>query len=270
MTFLLYPLVGIVAGFLAGLLGLGGGIIIVPCLLFIFPLVGIESHIAVHMAIATSITIVVMTQISAVSTHKRYFSKNTLPKLARLLWPGIILGSISGALFATTISGDSLSLVFGIVVFLLALKVVFVKSEIVNASQQEFPWQLPHGLIMGVVMYFIGGLSAILGVSGGMFLVPFMQHFKVPMAKTVSTSAFCGLPLAVMATATYLLYGLKHTSHIAWSTGYIYWPAFVGIAATSMFFAPLGVKLAHRLPANVLRILFVVFLVFISLRMIFF
>jgi uncharacterized membrane protein YfcA len=270
IEFILYPIVGVIAGFLAGLLGIGGGIVIVPCLLFVFPLVGIDKSLSLHMAIATSMAIVVITQLSALSTHRKKFTENSFVRLAKLFWPGILLGSVTGAWIANRLAAPSLSLFFGIIVFLLALKVIFLNGKKSVGTGSEYPWNLPSFAIVNVTTFIIGGLSALLGLGGGVFLVPFLQHFKVPMAKTIAISAFCGLPLAIIATVTYIVVGLQHATHLAWATGYIYWPAFLGVAITSMFSAPWGVKLAYRLPANVLRVIFVLFLLFVSIRMIFF
>ena len=107
-------------------------------------------------------------------------------------------------------------------------------------------------------------------MSGGVFLVPFLHHFKFPLSKAIAVSAFCGLPLAIIATITYMVIGLEHTSSIPYSTGYIYWPAFIGVAVMSMIFTPIGVKIAHSLPPLVLRWIFVLFLLFVGFRMIFF
>lgn len=270
LEFIVYPLVGVVAGFLAGLLGLGGGIVIVPCLLFIFPMMGIDRSANLHIAIATSMTIVVVTQISALRTHKKYFDSRVVAPLAKLLWPGIIIGSISGAAIANVLSGKSLSLFFGIIVFLLTINVIFFSPKKNNEQSLQYPWKLPHFSVVGLAMFIIGALSALLGLGGGVFLVPFMQNYKVPMVKTVAISAFCGLPLAIIASVTYLILGFHHTRQLAWSTGYVYWPAFMGIAITSMIFAPLGVRLAYRLPSRALRLIFVLFSLFVSVRMIFF
>lgn len=268
--FLLYPLIGIVAGFLAGLLGLGGGTVIVPMLVIIFPLVGIDRAVSVHMAIATSMANVMVTQAASIFKHKNYISKQTLHAFAKQLWPGVIAGAIIGVIIADHLTASELALFFGIIVLLLALKMAFKKRPSKTAQQGEATWALPHRYITLPMTFLIGSLSSILGMGGGVFMVPFLQHYKVPIAKAMGASVLCGLPLATIATITYLIVGLDNTPHVPLATGYIYWPAFIGIAVTSMFFAPLGVKLAHRIPSLFLRWFFIIFLVIVGIKMVVF
>lgn len=264
--FLIYPLIGIGAGFLAGLLGLGGGTVIVPFLVVIFPLVGIDKQLSVHMAIATSMANVVITQAAAIYKHRNYISKQTLHQFAKQLWPGIILGAILGVVIADHLTAHELATCFGVIVILLAVKMAF-KKRVVESSTPT-PWQLPAVYIRFPITFLIGGLSSILGLGGGGFMVPFLQHYRVPIAKAMGAAVLCGFPLAIIATITYLIVGLDNTPHIAFATGYLYWPAFIGIAITSIFFAPLGVKLAHRIPSFLLRWMFIVFLVLVGIKMV--
>jgi uncharacterized protein len=267
---LVFPLAGIVAGFLAGLLGLGGGIIIVPCLVWLLPHIGIDYEVSVHIAIATSMATVIVTQIISVRSHTRYFDVTLLWQTAKKLWPGIIFGAIAGTVIADFLNSKELALLFGVVIFLLAVKVALDRGASSTAAQLEYPWKLPNQPIIMLVTTVIGSLSSLLGISGGAFTVPFLQNSKLPLRLSIAMSACCGLPLSIVATLSYIVVGLNDTPHIKWSTGYLYWPAFLGIVCTSMFLTPLGVKCAHRIPQKVLKWLFVFFLVFVSTKMVFF
>ena len=266
--FLIYPLIGVVAGFLAGLLGLGGGTVIVPILVILFPLVGIDKTVSVHMAIATSMANVMVTQAASLFKHKNYISKPILHMFAKQLWPGVIVGAIVGVVVADQLTANELAIFFGIVVLLLAVKMAFKKPASKASKQDDVKWTLPHRAITLPMTFMIGGLSSLLGMGGGAFMVPFLQHYKVPIAKAMGAAVLCGFPLSIIATITYLIVGLDNTPHVALATGYLYWPAFIGIAIPSMFFAPLGVKLAHHMPALLLRWFFIVFLVIVGIKMV--
>ena len=266
--FIYYPIIGIFAGLLAGLLGLGGGTVIVPMLVIIFPLVGIDKSISVHVAIATSMANVVVTQAASLFKHKKYISKPILLDFAKQLWPGVIVGAVAGAIIADHLTAHQLAAFFGIIVLLLALKMAIKKRESKLGVKDASKWVLPRRLITLPITFVIGGLSSILGMGGGAFMVPFLQHCKVPITDAMAASVLCGLPLAIIATITYLIVGLDNTPHLALATGYLYWPAFIGIAVTSIFFAPLGVKLAHQIPAFLLRWFFIAFLIMVGIKMV--
>jgi uncharacterized membrane protein YfcA len=252
------------------LLGLGGGLIVVPCLLFIFPLIGIDPAISMHLAVGTSLATVIATVSSSLLTHLRRDQEGVIKQLVRRLGPSIIIGSISGAILANYLSAKHLALIFGIVVWLLALRVMFVRDKPISAQQHEQDtWNFPGAAVLNGVMVIMGMLSAIMGIGGGGLLIPFLQHCKVTMRYAIGVASACSLPLGIIGASVYMVTGWQKTQALAWSTGYVYWPAAIGIVITSMIFAPIGVKLAHRLPARVLRKIFVVFMLFIGFRMIF-
>ena len=181
-----------------------------------------------------------------------------------------MVGAILGAVVADYLSSEHLSLFFGFIVLLLALRVMFIRGQQNEAANDAKQWQIPAQLFLTPITMVVGGLSSLLGMGGGVFMVPLLQHFKLPMRYAVAMSAACGLPIAVVGTLSYMIMGYTKTAHLHGSTGYVYWPAFIGIIITSMLFAPLGVKLAHRLPPHILRWIFVLYLLAVSVKMILF
>jgi uncharacterized membrane protein YfcA len=268
--YLIFPALGVVAGFVAGLLGLGGGVVMVPALCVILPWFGFTTEMTIHVAIGTSMAIVCINQVAAVLAHRKYFTALEWRTLAKRLWPGIITGAVVGALLAHSLPAKALTLGFGVLVILLAINVAFDASRRGSNSTLEVPWALPNVYWGSFWCAIMGGFSAILGLGGGAFMVPYLQHYQVPMAKSISGAAMSGLPLALMATLTYMLLGSGHTTPLAGSLGYVYLPAFFGIVITSMIFVRVGVKLSHHLSSKLLRVLFILFLLFVGIRMLFF
>ncbi len=268
--FLIYPLAGVVTGMMAGLLGLGGGIIVVPLLATLFPLLGIDPALSVHLAVGTSTATIIATATVSTRAHFKRRNTNTLWHLGWKLWPGIIIGAILGAVIAAHLSSKHLSLLFGFIVLLLAIRVIFIRNQVDESANEIENWQIPPQFFLTLITMIIGGLSSLLGMGGGVFMVPLLQQFRLPIRYAVAMSAACGLPIAVVGTLSYMIMGYHETLNLSGSTGYVYWPAFIGIIITSMIFAPLGVKLAHRLPVRALRLIFIIYLLVVGLKMIIF
>lgn len=252
MEFLLYLLLGAAAGVLAGLFGVGGGIIIVPVLVFSFTAQGFDPAILTHMAVGTSLATIIFTSINSVLEHQRK---------GAVLWPvftwmalGILLGAGLGALTASTIQGPMLQKIIGVFAIIVAIQMAFgLKPKASRAVPGK-----PGLTIAGVV---IGWASAIFGIGGGSLTVPFLTWRSVPMQRAVATSSACGLPIAAASALSFMVLGWHEASLPAWSLGFVYLPALAGIAITSMFFARFGVRLAHRLSPIVLKRLFALLLV---------
>ncbi len=254
----LYLVLGAFAGVLAGLLGVGGGLVIVPVLDMIFRQQGFSNLLLVHLAIGTSLGTIVITSIASVRAHH---------KRGAVLWfafwrltPGIVLGAFLGAALADRLPSDNLRVVFGVFELLVALQLALN----LKASPHR---QLPGMPAMAVTGGLIGTISAVVGIGGGTMTVPFLVWCNVAMRKAVATYAACGLPIALAGAAGFVVTGWGHEGLPAWSSGYLYWPAFLGIVATSVLFAPLGARLAHRLPETGLRRFFALFLAVLGLRM---
>jgi len=256
-VYLLYLGLGAVAGLISGLFGLGGGVVIVPILIFTFTAQGLSPDILTHLAIGTSLTTIVITSISSVSAHNRHGA--VLWHVALWLTPGICLGAALGAVFAISITGASLQLAFGVFLCLVAGKMAFPINPEGGANM---PGPAGKTAVGGV----IGFVSSLFGIGGGSLSVPFLTWVRVPVKHAVGTSAACGLPIAVSGALTYLYKGYGVAELPPHAMGYIYLPAFIGIVASSTIFARFGARLAHRLPGDMLSKGFALLLFLIGMR----
>ncbi|PMY30541.1 hypothetical protein C1Y35_31495 [Pseudomonas sp. GW456-L14] len=247
MEFLLYLLLGACAGILAGLFGVGGGIIIVPVLVFSFTLQGFDPSILTHLAVGTSLATIIFTSVNAVREHQRR---------GAVRWPifawmtlGILLGAGVGALTAEAISGPNLQKIIGVFALVVALQMTL---DLRPKASRDVPGKLGLTLAGSV----IGWASAIFGIGGGSLTVPFLTWRSVPMQQAVATSSACGLPIAVASAISFMILGWHDPLLPAHSLGFVYLPALLGIALTSMVFARFDARLAHRLSARLLKRLF--------------
>lgn len=257
MEFILYLVLGGCAGVLAGLFGVGGGMIIVPVLVYSFALQGFAPDVLTHMAVGTSLATIAFTSISSVRAHH---------KLGAVRWPlfvwltlGIIGGCVLGALSAAALSGPVLQKVIGVFAICVAIQMAFDLRP--RAALAE-----PGRPTLGVAGVVIGWASSIFGIGGGSLTVPFLVWRSVPMQQAVATSAACGMPIAVAGALSFIATGWGATPLPDWSLGYVYLPAMVGIAATSVFFAGFGARLAHRLSQRLLKRLFALLLVLVGIN----
>lgn len=253
---------GIFAGTLAGLLGVGGGAVIVPILILILqshPEMP-SSHI-MHIAIGTSLATIVFTAMSSISAHQRHGAINW--QITKQLAPWIVIGSFSGAAIAGILSNLSLKIIFSIFLLLVAAQMTFGKPPAANR-------QLPRMLGMGMVGTLIGTISALVGIAGGAMTVPFLTMCNIPIRNAVATSAACGFPIAVAGAIGFVVTGWNTTGLPSSSTlGYVYIPAFLTITPLTLLFAPVGAKLAHTIPVNTLKKVFALFLIGLSFKMLF-
>jgi len=255
---MLYLLLGAFVGVLAGLFGVGGGLVIVPVLVFIFKGQGVSAEVIMHLAIGTSLATIVITSISSVRAHHQHGA--VLWAAFHRLTPGIVAGTLLGAYIVDHLPNDALRIIFGVFELLVAAQ---MGLGLKTAPHRQLPgW--PGMSLAGII---IGKVSAIIGIGGGTLTVPFLVWCNVGMRQAVATSAACGLPIAIAGTAGFMLTGWNEPQLPAWSSGYIYWPAFAGIALASVLFAPLGATLAHTLPADKLKRYFAIFLAFLGVRM---
>lgn len=260
MEFLLYLPLGAAAGVLAGLFGIGGGLIIVPALVLSFTAQGVDPAVLTHLAVGTSLATIVFTSINSVLAHH---SKGAV------LWPifvwltvGILAGAVLGSLTAAALKGPMLQKVIGLFAIAMAVQ---MGLDLKPKASREVPGK-PGLSLAGVV---IGWASAIFGIGGGSLTVPFLTWRSVPMPQAVATSAACGLPIALCSALSFMFVGWNEAHLPDWSLGFVYLPAMLGIAATSMFFARLGAHLAHRLPPRVLKRLFALQLLGVGLFFLF-
>lgn len=254
-------ILGAISGLLAGLFGIGGGLVIVPVLVTLFSIgqiIIIEQQMIV--AIATSLATIVFTAISSVLAHHR--QGTVLWSKVAALTPGIILGAVLGAMIANKINSESLRLIFISYLIYAALKMALArpspKRSIKTIKTLDY-----------IVATGIGLLSSILGIGGGTLTVPFLVSCQIPIKNAVAISSACGLPIAIAATMSYIILGLQQPQLPAWSLGYIYLPAFSGIVLSSILTAPLGAKLANKLPTAKLKRYFSIMLFIMATKMIF-
>jgi uncharacterized membrane protein YfcA len=250
---------GAVAGLLAGLLGVGGGLVIVPALAALYTLRGFPAASLMHFAIGTSLATIVPTSCASLISHHRRGGVHWAA--VRALAPGVALGALGGAWLAGSITSPGLRLLFGGFELLVALQLLIGRQP---AAHDALPGAAGLGLAGGV----IGGVSALLGIGGGTLTVPFLLWYRLDIRRAVGTAAACGLPIALAGAAGFALGGTGTVDAPAgMTTGYIYWPAVAGIALTSILAAPHGAKLAHYLPRSVLGRIFALALVVVGLRM---
>lgn len=260
MLFFLYMLTGAFAGTCAGLVGIGGGLIVVPILATIFDHIGFPSHLIMHFAAGTSLAVMIVTSSSSVRTHIKLGSD--IWPIFKLLMPGILLGTITGAVLADILHSDTLKIIFGLVLIVAAMRSFFGKTKSVEPN-------LPALWVTYLVGFCIGTLSGLLGIGGGLLLAPFLFHFNVNVRLAIATSAACGLLVSTTGTVSYLLTGLNEVHSIDWATGHIYWPAFLGIALMTPIFARVGAKLSYKLPVDKLRKLFAIFMFIAAAKMLY-
>ncbi|WP_372655097.1 sulfite exporter TauE/SafE family protein [Halobacteriovorax sp.] len=261
MTYLIYLLLGVFAGTLSGLFGIGGGLVIVPTLLFCFRFLGFSPDLAIHMAIGTSLSIIVITSSNSVFSHHKRGGIDW--KIVRKILIPLIIGTYSGGLISSKLSASLLETIFSVYVVLVSLK-MFLDVKIDKIEKET-------SIIMySIVGAIIGFKSAILGIGGGTISIPFLSWRGFSMKKAVGVSAALGLPISIVGSISYIVSGLKVTNLPEQSLGYIYLPAFLGVILTSSFFAHLGAKLSHKLPQDKMRKGFAIFLSIIAVKMIFF
>ena len=248
---------GAIAGTLAGLLGIGGGVIIVPIVTLLFEGHGVPHAIAIKMALGTSLATIVVTAMSSIYTHHRKGAVEW--RLFHVMGPAVFVGSLIGAWLADIIPGDALYIAF--IVFLFAISIQMAMSR-VGAHRS-----LPGKAGLAATSTTVGIVSALMGIGGGAMHVPFLSYCGVPVKRPIATAAAVGLPLSASATLGYIIGGLDETGIPPASIGYVNLPVFGGVVAASLLFAPLGATLAHKLPDMLLRRLFAVFLFGLASRM---
>ena len=261
---LIYLLVGIGAGTIAGLFGVGGGLIIVPALVLVFTAQGIAPDILTHMAVGTSLATIIITSLSSIRTHhgKRAVDWRIVATMA----PGILIGSWVGGVTADWLSGAWLQLLIGLFAVAIALKMWL--DGLRKSQPPTDGSKVPGRVGLSIAGGFIGWVSAIFGIGGGSLTVPFLSRCHVVMQRAVATSAACGLPIAIAGALSFAVQGWNNSQLPQWSSGYIYWPAFLGIVLASTFFARFGALLAHKLSPQLLKNCFAGLLFFIGARFI--
>ena len=243
---------------MAGLLGVGGGLVIVPMITYAFSFQGIVGEHTHHLALGTSLATIMFTSVSSFMAHHR--NGAVIWSIFATIIPGILIGTFFGARVAANIPQLWLKSFF--VVFLLYVGTQMLLNIKPKASR-EIPGLLGNSVAGGV----IGLVSSLVGIGGGTLSVPYMTWCNVPMHKAIGTSAAIGFPIAVAGALGYLINGVGVPGRPEYTIGFIYLPAFFGIACASVFTAPYGARLAHRLPVTKLKKVFAVLLYCMAVQM---
>ncbi len=253
--------IGLITGFLAGLLGIGGGMVLVPFMTYILGTQGVAPELAIKMAIATSMATIMFTSVSSVRAHHQRGAVRW--DIVKRLAPGIVLGGLVASLgIFALLKGTYLGLFFGLFVGYSALR-MFRKSQ--TQASRTMPGTAGQLAAGGV----IGGLSGLVGAGGAFISVPFMTWCNVPIHNAVATSAALGFPIAVTNVLGFMVGGLHVAGLPPYSLGYIWLPGLVAVAACSVLTAPLGAKAAHQLPVAQLKKMFGGILLCLALYMLY-
>ncbi len=250
---------GGVAGLLAGLLGVGGGIVIVPILFIVFDLLDFSEAVAMPLAVATSLATIIPTSMSSARAHHRKGNVDT--DLFKRWAPFIALGAAVGGLLSFVVSGVGLKVIFGTVALAVAINMASPKSLVLGK-------QLPFGKARnGGMATAIGGFSALMGIGGGTLSVPVLSMFSFPTHRAVGTASAFGIVIAVPAVIGFIASGIGVADRPPWSFGYVNLAAAAIIFPVTTLVAPMGARIAHALPAERLRLVFAVFLAITAVRM---
>ena len=258
LLLLIYSVIGAIAGLLAGLLGLSGGIITIPLLLWTFTALDFQQENLMQLVIGTSLASMAFNALSSTWAHNA--QGTVLWKVVRKFLPGLLFRLLARSAYGSLPPDEVLQTTFGIFGCLLALS--FFRKVKPHTGEHHLPGTVPLGFIgLG-----IGAISSILGIGGGVISVPTLMAFKVSFPKAVGTSAATGLFISVIGAISYLLFGMGQTSYPD-SIGYVYFPAFIMISITSVLTAPFGAKLTQVIPVTTSRRIFAVALFAVGLRM---
>jgi uncharacterized membrane protein YfcA len=251
-----FLLTGVLSGLLAGLFGVGGGVIVVPALILLFGHLSLGGDWIPHLAVGSSLAAIVGTGAASALAHHRRGGVRW--DLVLGLAPGIILGAGAGALVAGVLPELWLTRVFS--AFL-----VYVGLRMLSPGKTQAHRPMPGRLGLGAVGGGIGALSALVGIGGGTLTVPFLNGRGLGMRQAVGTSAACGLPIALAGALGFILVGWGREGLPAWSTGFVYWPAVGLILTASIPSAPWGARIAHALPVPMLRRAFAILVLVMAL-----
>lgn len=269
-TWAVFPLLGIVAGVLAGLLGIGGGIVLVAALVALLPWFDVPPPQVMHVALATSLASIIVTASASANAHRQRGS--VLWPTVAWLAPGLVLGGIAGSAWAIGVEGSTLATLVGGFCLLMALRMAWPsRPAAAQAMDASTVPPVPRGPWLGVAGGVIGAVSAVVGIGGGSLTVPLLVSRGVATVRAVGTSSACGVVIALASAATYALAPQTGAAASAKTTfglvGHVHVPAAVGIGLGAWFAAPYGVRLAHRLSGPALARVFAVALATVGLAL---
>lgn len=259
LVYLSYVVIGAISGILGGLLGIGGGVVTVPCFLYLFNLLDYPQSELMHVVVATSLSSMIFNTIAMTWAHNRH--KNVLWNVFMKMVPGLILGSAFGALLSIWLSGRWLEIFFGVFLCVFAFRFYFQKPIEHNT------FQLPSTSILSILSGCIGSVSSLLGIGGGSMTVPLLSALKITSKKAIGTSAAVTLLTTCTGTLFYAIAGQESTEHLN-LLRLINLPAFLIVGLTAFFVAPIGVILNHKFPPSKVRKFFAVILLLTGISLI--
>lgn len=256
---LAYPILGAVVGFFAGLLGIGGGLILVPALTFIFSAQNFNPDHILHLALGTTMAAIIFSSAVSLRTHHLHGGVNW--KVVKYITPGIVIGTLGGSTVASLLSSHLLSVIFVVFIYCAATQMLL---KIAPRPSRTLPGRF--GLVgAGGV---IGFISSFVAIGGGVLTVPFLSFCNVPLHKAIGTAAAVGFPIAVAGAIGYMANGMAQSLVLPeHSLGFVYLPALLGIVAGSMITAPLGARTTHVIRTDTLRKIFVILLYILGTKM---
>ncbi len=257
--FMLLLLLGLVVGFFAGLLGIGGGAIMVPALTAFFLWQGLHPDVVVHMALATSMSCIVFNALFSIHTHQKH--QAIIWSITLKMTPMVLLGSALASYMVVQISSKAIALVFMLLMFLVATQMIVDFKPTPSAAKKIHTLELlPAGFIIGFI-------SAMIAIGGGSLSVPYLNWHQINIKRAIATAASIGLPLALAGCLVFMLQTTEHMNLPTQTFGYIYWPATLIITLGSFMTTAQGAHLTHRLPTRPLKIIFALLVSLLAIRM---
>jgi uncharacterized membrane protein YfcA len=253
-----YFALGLATGFVAGLLGVGGGLLMVPALIWAYAQQGFAPQYNIHLALATSLAVIVPTALSSLRAHHAHGAVDW--QAVRRIAPGILLGTLAGSLAAAKLSDGGLKIFFTVFLF-------YAATQMLLGFKPPASRQMPGWAGMTLAGTVIGLVSSWVGIGGGTLSVPFLTWCNAGLRRAIGTSSAIGLPIALAGTIGYVFSGLSVSNLPSASIGFVYFPAFVALAAGTWLTAPFGARATHRLPVNSLKRIFAGLLYLIAVRM---
>tara|TARA_R110002049_G_scaffold13509_2_gene58527 strand:+ start:161388 stop:162188 length:801 start_codon:yes stop_codon:yes gene_type:complete len=257
-TVVIFLLLGAVVGFFAGLLGVGGGGIMVPVLTSYFLYKNVPVEFVVHMALGTSMASIIMTSAASLYAHQTH--QGVVWNIVKIMAPAVLIGTFAATYMVTHVSSRHLAIFF-------AIFMTYVSVQMFLNIQPKPSRSTPGKIRLLSAGGGIGAISAVVAIGGGSLTVPFLAWHNIPLKKAIGTSAAIGFPIAVAGTLGYLINGWDSDYQQDYLYGFIYLPAVLLISLVSYFTAPLGARLAHKLPVPVLKKVFAIFLLLLGVKM---
>jgi uncharacterized protein len=254
-------LAGVVSGLIAGLLGVGGGIVVVPVLYNVLATIGVDESIRMHVAVGTSLAAIIPTSLSSMRAHAKRGAVDW--SLIKQWAVPMVAGVIAGSFLAGIASGSTLAIVFASVALPVAMFLALGREDARIANH------LPHGMGGAAIAALIGGVSTMMGIGGGTVGVPIMTLCGVPIHRAVGTASAFGIIISLPGTIGMIVNGWHHAGLPMYSIGYVNLLGFALIAPASFVFAPIGAHLAHMASRRRLRVVFAVFIAITALRMVY-